>query len=139
MAPLFRDGPSAFEYACKHLEYRLENGCTLPALVMDASRAVGSRVSVRTNRDGNQVALLRIPSADGGFVVVARTEGAVGPKLKPGQLVLWRAEVYSQSMGEKANDVRFGWLGVILGTLKTEHRDGDWVSDKIYLPQRVVG
>jgi hypothetical protein len=31
-------------------------------------------------------------------------------------------------------DARFGWAGVIVGTLKLEHREGRWVNDEIFRP-----
>ncbi len=86
--------------------------------------------TVTVNSDGNQIALLRVASSDGGFVVLATTFGPNGPRLQPGQLVLWRAVSYSSLVTHTAFDDRFGWLGLIAGTLKLEWRDGSWVEEE---------
>ena len=41
---------------------------------------------------------------------------------------MWQAEAYSKSIAAKANDLRFGWIGIILATLKPELRIGSWVG-----------
>jgi hypothetical protein len=81
---------------------------------------------------GNQTALLCVASNDGGFVVAARTAGPKGPWLEPGQLVAWKAVRYVPEVANAVSDKRFGWVGVIVGTLKPEHRNGCWVGDEIF-------
>jgi uncharacterized membrane protein len=33
-----------------------------------------------------------------------------------------------------AKDKRFGWVGLIVGTLKPEHVNGRWTGDERFLP-----
>ena len=129
-ALFFRDGFEALTYSCRHSENPPTEGASLAAVVLDAPEMFGTAEGVKTNPDGNQVALLRVASSDGGFTVMATTAGPNGPRLQPGQLVLWQALSYSGALAQSAFDNRFGWLGVITGTLKLEWVDGCWVSDE---------
>jgi hypothetical protein len=108
---VFASGAEALDYACKYLECTVRERSFLPALVVDA----------RTGDDGNQLATLRVASADGGFIVSANTLGPRGPQLKPGDLVAWQAGKHQQ--GE-------GWIGIIIGTLRPELRDGRWLGEQ---------
>ena len=108
---VFGSGAEALDYACKYLECPLRERSFLPALVVDA----------RTRDDGHQVATLRIASADGGFMVSAATLGPQGPELKPGDLVAWQAVTYNGDSG---------WMGMIIGKLKPELRDGRWLGEQ---------
>lgn len=132
----FKDGASALEYACKFMECPLHDGSFLPALVLDPREMLGAATAIQTQKDGNQVAMLRVASSDGGFIVFAATAGPKGPKLQPRDLVAWRAAKHSAdvaaSMGAKDN--RSGWVGLVVGTLKPEHRDGQWVGDAKFAP-----
>lgn len=129
MMPLFfRDGNAAFAHVCQYMECPLGEGHALPALVMDASEMFGTPQAVRTDPDGIQIALLRVASSDGGFLAFAPTSGPNGPKLGPGQLVLWRAEYHSPAFAKRSKDGRFGWVGMILGNLKD--RVSRWQLDR---------
>ena len=116
--PFFPDGPSAFEYICKYMDCPLAEGAAVPALIMDATEVFGTSEAARTDPDGSHVALLRVASTDGVSLVVAPAVGTIGSRLQPDQLVIWRAEVFSPGFGKKAQDEGFGWIGVILGTLR---------------------
>jgi hypothetical protein len=105
----------------------------LPAIVMDASKLLGIREAVTVGADGYQIALIRVASTDGGFLVLASTASQHGPKLQPGKLVVWRAEKHSSKIAQNSSDKRFGWVGLILGTLKTEYRDGMWIGGERFL------
>jgi hypothetical protein len=126
----FEDGFEALTYSCQHVDYPPSKGALLPAVVIDGSDVLGSIEPVKTNPDGNQVALLRVASSDGGFTVMATTAGPRGPRLRPGQLVLWRALSYSSLVTRTASDDRFGWLGLISSTLKPEWHDGRWIEEE---------
>ena len=78
-------------------------------------------VDAITRDDGQQIATLRIASADGGFVTSATTLGPQGPQLKPGDLVAWQASRY---------EAEVGWVGLIIGKLKPELRDGRWLGEQ---------
>jgi len=128
----FPDGEAALEYACKFMACPLGEGDCLPALVLDLRKLPGNDSAVTMDSSGIQLAMLRVASNDGGFPVVATTLGPRGPRLEPGQLVAWKAGKHSEqvaaAMGVK--DRRSGWIGLIVGTLTTEHRDGNWVGDE---------
>ena len=132
----FMDGVAALEYACQFMKCPLHEGSFLPAIVLDSREMFGAATTIQTLKDGNQVAMLRVASDDGGFVVFATTAGPKGPKLQPGNFVGWKAAKHSAevaaSMGAK--DPRSGWVGLIIGTLRPEHRNGQWVSEAKFAP-----
>jgi hypothetical protein len=128
----FKDGAAAFEYACEYLECPLRKGRLLPALVLDARELLGAPAALKVHDNGLQTAFLHVASTDGGFVVPASTAGARGPALQVGQLIAWRAGRYVPEVAEAATakDKRFGWVGLIEGTLKPEYCNGSWAGDK---------
>jgi hypothetical protein len=130
----FPDGIAALRYACKFLECPLHEGTFLPAVVLDPRELFGSQVTVKTDKDGNQLAFLCVASSDSGFFVAAATAGPRGPRLEPGQLVAWKAVRHVPDIANSVTDKRFGWVGMIVGTLKPEHRDGCWVNGEIFRP-----
>lgn len=83
MKPLFfNDEAAALAHACRYMECPLKEGSMLPALVLDASEMFGTTQAVRIDSDGTQIALLRVASSDGGFLVLAPTVGPEGPRLR---------------------------------------------------------
>jgi hypothetical protein len=124
----FKDGQAAIEYCCEYMECPLSEGCFLPALVLDARTEFGTAVAVKIQDDGNQIAIIRVASSDGGFKVAASTAGPKGPTLQPGQLVAWRAGKYVPEVAQAAKEKRFGWVGIIEGTLKPEFVNGGWIG-----------
>ena len=131
----FKSGESALEMACKYMNCALAEGSTLPALVLDSHKLFGTEVSVKVQANGIQLAMLRVASSDGGFLVAANTVGADGPRLEPGQLVAWQAMSYTPELVKTgAADERFGWVGLIVGTLKPEFVNGSWVGNIQFLP-----
>ncbi len=129
----FQSGEGAFEYACKYCGCDLEEGENLIAIVLDTRKIVGGDVAVKTLANGHQLAMLKVSSPDGGFVVSAETLSALGPKLEPGDLVSWRIGSYSSHVAELFGDKRAGWVGLIVAKVKPEYslRDG-WLLDGIY-------
>jgi hypothetical protein len=121
-------------YACRFFECPLREGAFLPAVVLDARELLGPDAPLKTGEDGSRIHYLCVASEDGGFVVAATTAGPHGPWLEPGQLVAWRALRHVPEIAASTGDPRFGWAGVIVGTLKPEHRNGCWVSDEIFRP-----
>jgi hypothetical protein len=124
----FKDGEAALQYCCKYMENPLGAGRSLVALVLDARKEFGTANAVIQREDGNQTALLRVASSDGGFLVAAATAGPIGPRLEPGQLVLWHAGQHIPEVAKQAKDERFGWAGLIVGTLKPEWVNGGWTG-----------
>ena len=133
----FQDGIAALRYACRLLECPLHEEAFLPAVVLDPREVFGREPAARRQRDGAQVFFLCVASHDGGFIVAATAAGPLGPRLEPGQLVSWKAVRHVPEVANAVRDPRFGWAGVIVGTLKLEHRDGCWVSDEIFRPAPV--
>jgi hypothetical protein len=137
----FEDSLRAFEHACGG-ECLLRAGTILPALVLDARELLGAETATKIQDDGRQVALIRVASGDGGFLVSASTSGARGPTLQPGHFVAWQAERYDPQLAKNTpasrkrfgwvnlKDKRFGWVGLIEGTLKLEYGNGGWVGDE---------
>lgn len=128
----FTDGVSAFEYTCQCMDCSVEVKKPLPALVIDAKEQFGVKTAVKLNDDGTQTAVLRVPSSEGGFVVMARTAGNIGPELKGGDLVAWMPVLYNEDLAKETAETGFGWVGVIMGTLKPILREGGWLGDTRY-------
>lgn len=128
----FSDGIAALRFACMFLECPLHEGAFLPAVVLDPAELFRTPPPAQTQSDGSRVYFLCVASQDGGFAAAAPTAGPQGPALEPGQLVAWKALRYVPEVANGAGDPRFGWAGVIVGTLKAEHRNGCWVSDAIF-------
>lgn len=110
----FKGAEAAFAYTCEYMDCTLREGAFLPAIVEDASKLFGTSAAVRIQPDGNQVAALRVPSDDFGFLVIATTAGAKGPRLQAGDFVAWQAGQYLPQMAKDSKDKRFGWVGLIL-------------------------
>jgi hypothetical protein len=124
----FKDGAAAFGYICKYMECPLSEGSYLPALVLDSRELFGTATAVKVESDGNQMAAIRIASREGGFVVAAPTLGPKGPRLEPGQLVLWQALKFSPAFAKRTREPRVAWIGFIVGTLRPEWKDGSWLG-----------
>ena len=124
----FQDGVSALRYACRFFDCPLAEGAFLPAVVLDPQEVLGAKPRTSTRH----VHFLCVASVEGGFVVAAPTAGPSGPQLLPGQLVAWKAVRHVPEIAVGMSDERFGWAGVIVGTLKLELRDGCWVSEDIF-------
>jgi len=130
----FPDGVAALRYACRFFECPLYEGGFLPAVVLDPREVFGTQPPAPAKPDASQVFFLGVASPDGGFVVAAPTAGPRGPRLAPGQLVAWKAVRHVPDLAKATREPRFGWAGVIVGTLKLELRDGCWVADEIFRP-----
>ena len=127
----FRDPQSAFQFACECLATELVEGAILPALVLDATAVAGTTVAVKRHTDGTQAALLRVSSADGGFMVPALTAGRNGPSLKPGDLIAWRVGPAVDCVAPLNGDKRGARMGTILSRLKPEYTPGQgWAVEQ---------
>ncbi|WP_257385009.1 hypothetical protein [Tahibacter caeni] len=130
---VYKDGESAFRYACAYMDCTVSAGATLPAIVVDA-RVYGMPHPTKRLDSGNQLVMLRIPSGSGGFVVPAETAGTAGPTLKPGDLVAWRVMGHSAEIAAVGEE-NFGWIGLVVGTLRPEYELGSgWVGGIRFLP-----
>lgn len=130
----FKSAEAAFEYCCVYMDCSVRPEVGLPALVLDATKEFGTKTSVSIKSDGVQLVALKVPSKDGGFLVMAETFSANGPALKPGKLVVWRAVFYSDEIGvgiaAVGGDPRSGWVGAIMATLQPIWSSGTWVLDQ---------
>lgn len=125
-APLyFKDAEAAFQYACQFLSVELSGKAILPALVVDARDALGAELPVLPMPNGGQMLALRVCAKDGGFLVLAGTISANGPKLQPGHLVAWQAgNPIERQTEELKKDPRSYWVGAVLAKLKPEYTAG---------------
>lgn len=134
----FKDTNAAFEFACEYLLTDLTSGAVLPALVMDSAAALGGGAAVRRRPDSVQIAMLRVSSKDGGYMVVATSASAAGPNLQPGDLVAWQAGEAVPELATQFSDSRSTWVGLILAKLKPEYRAGHgWAIDQPFKPQPI--
>jgi membrane-bound inhibitor of C-type lysozyme len=132
----FKDGRCAFEFACEFLKTDLVAEAIIPALVDDAKEALGTDEAVAMMQDGTQILALRVCSTDNGFLVLAGTLSASGPRLKPGDLVAWRAgkPIECESLALQS-DPRSKWVGIVLAKLKPQYQPGrGWAIEEPFLP-----
>jgi hypothetical protein len=126
----FKNGDTAFEMACKYGEHELGVGKTLIAIVIDARKEAGCNFAVKTLANGCQMAMLRVSSPDGGFVVLSETPSAEGPKLEVGDLVSWHIVGHSEDAS--------GWVGLIVAKIKPEYSiPSGWKIDAIFPTEMV--
>lgn len=123
---VFHDACAALEYACRYMNTDVDEGAMLPAVIVDAREHFGTDQTVKVLDSGVQIALLRVASSDGGFLVPAATAGTGGPRLGPGDFVAWQAIEHKSNATEQAGDERTGWIGLIVGTLRPEWHGGQW-------------
>lgn len=127
----FKSGDGAIEFASSYLNTDLRSGAMLPAVVIDAGALLGKGPAVTKHPDGNQTAMLRVASKDGGFIVFASSASASGPELRPGDLVAWQVGQQVPEMASQMPDPRSSWVGLILAKLKPEYKDGHgWAIDQ---------
>lgn len=120
----FRSNEEAFAYACEAMDYAVRDGVVLPALVEDASADFLTPTPVKRKEDGNQVAVLRVPSEDGVIQVIGETATPGAPDLAVGDLVEWRCGVIATGV----------WIGLILGRLAPELRPDGWRMEQLFTP-----
>lgn len=116
---VFKGGQEFLEYQCKFGLTSIEKGTAIVGLVLDAAKEYGVPVAVKVEEDGSQLAMIRVASDDGGFVVPAKTPTR-GDKLEAGDLVMWVPMAFSEEVGSKMQERRFGWIGLIRAKLAPE-------------------
>lgn len=126
----FKSNKAAFEYTCKYLDTTLKEGVILPAIVIDSNKEFGTVHAIKVNDDRSQIAMIKVASSDGGFFVPANTDSSTNTQLKPGDFVAWQAMQYRNEVGKLSEDKRFGWIGLIIGTLKPVYENNAWVGNK---------
>lgn len=118
----FKSGAAFLESQCTFGHTDIQPNQGVVALVLDARREFGTPAAVKVEADGRQMAMLKVASTDGGFVVPAYTATGKGDRLKPDDVVIWVPLEYNGDMAEKVADVdpRFGWIGIIVATVAPE-------------------
>jgi hypothetical protein len=106
---------SFFELQCKYGDVRIEKGKGIIAMVLDPTREFPEFPdAVKVEPDGSQLALLKVISEDGGFIVQAKTPSGSGDRLKPGDFVLWVPDTLMEIPDTfEIPDKRLGWVGLI--------------------------
>lgn len=119
---VFKNGEAFHEYQCKFGHTVIEPKQGIVALVLDASKEFGTSAAVKIEEDGRQMAMLKVASNDGGFIVPAYTPTGNGDRLKPDDVVIWVPIEYSKETVERVDgvDARFGWVGFIVAKVKPE-------------------
>ncbi len=125
---VFKSNEAAFEYACSFMHCDVVKGQGLPALVVGATPTFRAAAAPVAKDDrGIQTAVLMVASSDGGFPAVALSFGR-GPDLNVGDLVAWVPGEYREDLAATSADRRFGWVGLIVGTLEPRYVKGNWVG-----------
>jgi len=117
---VFKSPEAFFRNQCEFGDTDVVPKKGIVAIVIDTKKDFGTKDAVQIQKDGTQIAMLKVASADGGFPVVARTPLAGGGKLKPKDLVLWVPMLWSNDIVPPDVDERFGWVGFIVAKLKPE-------------------
>ena len=105
-----------FDLQCKYGDVEIEKGKGIIALVLDLSQELPEFTeAVAIKPDGTQLALIKVISEDGGFIVVAKTLGSGGDRLKPGDFVVWVPVALNEipDTFEVPPGWRLGWVGLI--------------------------
>jgi len=79
---LFKAGSNEafFEMQCKFGFSEVKIGKGVAAIVLDAVKEFGAPVAIKTEDDGTQLAMIKVASDQGGFVIPAKT-----PDLPPSE------------------------------------------------------
>jgi hypothetical protein len=140
--PLFKitTGAAFFEAQCQfgHTEVKVGKGVT--ALVLDAAKIFGAPDSVSVLPNGNQLALVKVASDQGGFVVQTMV-GGNGAPLRPGDLVIWVPIGFDKNFAEKASrsGAESGWIGVIRAKIEPDEGPDMGANYKIVCEYPVPG
>ncbi len=110
---VFTDPEAFFRMQCKYGDTDIQAGKGIAAIVLDAKKEFGTAIAVGRDSDGRQLAVLRIASPDGGFIVSACTPSSEGESLLPDDIVLWVPSPHSSEVAEGFGDSRSGWIGLI--------------------------
>jgi hypothetical protein len=105
-----------FRLQCKYGDTKIEMGKGIVAIVLDASREFPKIPhAVKIEPDGTQLALIRVISEDGGFIVPATTPSSKGDRLVPGDFVAWVPHTYTDA---PLPDKRACWVGFIRAKIR---------------------
>jgi len=108
----FTSSQTFFEMQCQLGVTKIELGTGLVAVVVDAVKEFGVPVAVKMEDDGTQLAMVKIVSPKGGFIVPAKTAGT-GDPLKVDDLVIWVPVHFDRKLSGRVAGENWGWIGVI--------------------------
>jgi hypothetical protein len=105
---------SFFRLQCKYGDTKIEIGKGMTAIVLNPRDDFPEiKVPIKVEPDGKQLALIKVVSEDGGFIVTASTPSGNGDRLAPGDVVEWVPFAYHNVESLGAADKRMGWVGLI--------------------------
>jgi hypothetical protein len=108
-----------FKFQCKYGDTKIEPGKGMTAIVLDPRGEFPDIPHpVKIEPDGSQLALIKVVSEDGGFIVTAKTPSDKGDRLVPGDFVAWVPYTYHNDPLDPSVDKRIGWIGFIRAKLR---------------------
>lgn len=124
----FASTMEAFEHACAELDTLIVPEQPMLAMVLESVVDGGSRAE----GDGCAQLTLKVASEDGGFVVISRSTFAPKTPLRPGDLVCWVPLQLDPELAARAEDTRFGWVGLVFATFESEWVEDEWVVREFF-------
>jgi hypothetical protein len=125
-----KDTRGAFEYACQFMKWPPVEVCEeMLAIVEDAREIAGAQQAIKVDDDGNQTEIVSYCGGTGTATGIGMTISQRGPRLVPGQLVVWQATKAQPNLQKEFA------IGMILATLHPVWspkiaRVGAWVGDE---------
>ncbi len=124
----FTSAMEAFEHACAEHDTEIVPEQPMLAMVLESVHESGAE----TEGDGCAQLTLRVASEDGGFVAISRTTFAPKQPLNPGDLVCWVPLQQDSDLAARAQDSRFGWVGLVFASFEPEWVGDEWVVREFF-------
>lgn len=124
----FASTMEAFEHACSEHDTEVVPEQPMLAMVLESVHESGAQ----TEGDGCAQLTLRVASEDGGFVAISRTTFAPKQPLHPGDLVCWVPLQQDGDLAARAQDARFGWVGLVFASFEPEWDQDEWVVREFF-------
>lgn len=122
----------AFTQACADAQEGIVAEQPMVGIVLDAKDEFGADEPIPVEEDGCARLALRVATKDGGFIVLSKTTHAPKQGVKVGDLVCWVPLKHEPALADKANDERFGWIGLVFATLEPEWVEDEWALREFY-------
>lgn len=124
----FTSTMEAFEHACAEHDTLIVPEQPLLAMVLESVSDAGAQAE----GDGCAQLTLKVASDNGGFVVISRTTFAPKQPLHPGDLVCWVPLQHDPELAARAEDDRFGWVGLVFASFEPEWSEDEWVVREFF-------
>jgi hypothetical protein len=124
----FTSTMEAFEHACAEHDTAIVPEQPMLAMVLESVGDAGALAE----GDGCAQVTLKVASEDGGFVVISRTTFAPKQPLHPGDLICWVPLQYDAELASRAQDDRFGWVGLVFASFEPEWVEDEWVVREFF-------